>query len=108
MTAKHRTAEYQRNARTIRNRVKALHKAGQPALCWRGGGQIGPHTPYDVGHLPGARGSALHELAPEHRHRTPGCCDGNRTEGGRVGAMVTNRTPARTVQVAQQSQTWKL
>ena len=108
MSAKHRDPEYLRNRRVIRDRVKALHAAGQPAICWRGGGPIGPRTPYDVGHLPGARGHALHELAPEHRSAFDGCCRGNRAEGGRVGAMLTNRTPVRTVQVAQSAQSWKV
>jgi hypothetical protein len=65
-----------------------------------------PRTPYDVGHLPGARGSSLSELAPEHRHRFTGCCDGNRREGGRVGAMRSNKTPARIVHNDGNVQSW--
>lgn len=112
MTRKHQSPEYQRNARIVRERVRALHKQGRPAVCWRGGGPIMPGhdgrrgTPYDVGHLPGARGHALHELAPEHRHRWPGCCDGNRREGGRVGAMLTNKTPAKIVHNDGNVQSW--
>lgn len=89
MTAKHHTAEYQRNAPIIRKRVKARHARGQADMCWRCRGPIAPGQPFDVGHLPGARASALHELAPEHRHRTGGC-PGNRAAGGAVGAAITN------------------
>ncbi|QCQ16995.1 hypothetical protein [Microbacterium sp. RG1] len=90
MSAKHQTREYQRNAKVIRARVRVSHKRQQPVPCWRGGGPIMPGQPYDVGHLPGARASALHELAPEHRHATPGCCRGNRAHGGAEGAAITN------------------
>lgn len=108
MTRKHQSPEYQRNARIVRQRVAALHKAGQPAVCWRGGGAILPRSPWDVGHIHGARGHSLHELAPEHRHRTAGCCDGNRRHGGRVGAMLTNKTTARTVHNDGNVQSWAL
>jgi hypothetical protein len=114
MTAKHRDPEYLRNRKIVRERVAALHRAGRPAICWRGGGAIWPATPgrpatpYDVGHVAGARGHALHELAPEHRHKTAGCCEGNRRAGGKVGAMLTNKTKTRTVQSAQEATTWKL
>jgi len=87
MTAKHRTAEYQRNARTVRDRVKVAHRNGDPVQCWRCRGPIHPGQPYDVGHLPGAEASALHELAAEHRR-----C--NRSAGGRDGARITNRRHA--------------
>lgn len=106
MTRKHQSPEYQRNAHIVRERVKALHKSGQPAVCWRGGGAIPPGMPYDVGHVDGALGSSLTGLAPEHRHRIPGCCDGNRRHGGRVGAMLTNRTPARIVHSDGNVQSW--
>lgn len=108
MTRKHQSPEYRRSARIVRTQVQALHRAGMPARCWRGGGAINPRTPFDVGHLPGARGHSVHELAPEHRHRTAGCCDGNRREGGRVGALITNKTPARTVHNDGNVQTWAL
>jgi hypothetical protein len=108
MTRKHQTAEYQRNARIVRARVAAMHKAGMPALCWRGGGRILPGTPYDVGHRHGVYGNSLGALAPEHRHRTPGCCEGNRREGGRVGAMLTNKTPAKIVHNDGNVQSWAL
>jgi hypothetical protein len=108
MTRKHQSPEYQRNARIVRKQVTAMHRAGQPARCWRGGGDITPYTPYDVGHLGNSRGSALSDLAPEHRHRTAGCCDGNRRHGGRVGAMLTNKTTARTVHNDGNVQSWQL
>ena len=106
VTRKHQTPAYQRNARIVRKRVAAMHKAGMPALCWRGGGAILLGMPYDVGHITGTRGSGAGTLAPEHRHRMAGCCDGNRREGGRVGAMLTNKTPARIVRNDGNVQSW--
>lgn len=90
MSAKHRTPEYHRNARIIRGRVKVAHRRHEPVPCWRGGGPIMPGQPFDVGHRTGATGSTLHDLAPEHRHETPGCCKGNRAHGGADGAALTN------------------
>jgi len=55
--------------------------------CWRCGAELAPGTAWDVGHLPGATGSSLLELAPEHRHES-GSCPGNRRAGGRVGAEL--------------------
>lgn len=101
MTRKHRTPEYHRNARELRAKVKALHRADQPVICWRGGGIIPPGTPWDAGHT--GHGE---QLAPEHRHQTRGCCDGNRREGGRAGALATHRTPARTVQSDGNVRAW--
>lgn len=95
MAAKHRTAEYQRNARIIKDRVRVAHRAGQAVPCWRCRGPIRPGTPFDVGHLPGALASRLVELAAEHRHRT-GQCPGNRAAGGRIGAAITNARHAPT------------
>lgn len=100
MTRKHQTTAYRREARIVRAQVAAQHKAGRPALCWRGGGPIMPGMPYDVGHT--SHGG----LAPEHRHRVAGCCDGNRREGGRVGAMLTNRAPARIVHADENVTSW--
>lgn len=98
MSGKHRTPEYQRNARTIRARVKAVHRSGEPVACWRCRRPIMPGQPFDVGHVDGATGSTLHDLAPEHRHAT-GACVGNRADGGKQGAAITNRrAPARAVQ----------
>lgn len=106
MTAKHQTPEYQRNARIIRDRVKAAHRAGRPVACWRCAGAIAPGQPFDVGHMRGAIGSSLQELAPEHRHRTAGCI-GNRAHGGAQGAAKTNARHTPTVQ-PKQTATWKL
>jgi hypothetical protein len=102
MTAKHRTPEYQRNARIIRARVKTIHVRGEAVTCWRCRGPIRPGQPFDVGHVNGATGSTLHDLAPEHRHTT-GSCVGNRADGGRQGAAITNRRPP-----ARAVQTWQL
>lgn len=89
MTAKHRTAEYQRNARIIRARVEVAHRRGEPVPCWRCRGAILPGRPYDVGHRNPTGGHSLDNLAPEHRHRTGGC-PGNRAHGGSLGAARTN------------------
>lgn len=89
MSAKHQTPEYRRNAKTIRERVHAAHRRGEPVPCWRCGAGITIGTPFDVGHLPNAAGSSLHELAPEHRHKT-GACRGNRNHGAAIGARITN------------------
>ncbi|WP_067197145.1 hypothetical protein [Microbacterium sp. XT11] len=89
MSAKHQTPEYQRNARILRKRWTPEHQAGR-LVCWRCRRRILPGEPFDVGHLPHARASALHELAPEHRHRSRSCI-GNRAAGGRQGASITNR-----------------
>jgi hypothetical protein len=100
MSAKHRTPEYQRNARTIRKRVRAQHAAGQAVRCWRCPLPILPGQPFDVGHLPGAVGSSLHELAPEHRGE-------NRSDGGRRGAAKTNARHAPTVPTTK-TKTWNI
>jgi len=97
MTAKHQSPEYQRNARTVRARVRAQHRLGRPVPCWRGGGPILPGQSYDIGHIDPAGGEHMTNLAPEHRHRTPGCCAGNRTIGGAQGAAITNARNPTTV-----------
>ncbi|MDL9978841.1 hypothetical protein [Microbacterium candidum] len=89
MTSKHQTPEYRRNALTIRERVTAAHRTGRPVACWRCRRPIAPGQPYDVGHVQGATGSTLRDLAPEHRHRTAHCV-GNRAHGGNLGARITN------------------
>ena len=61
-----------------------------------------PGQPVDVGHVNGATGSALSDLAPEHRHAT-GQCVGNRADGGKLGAAITNRKPP-----AKAVQSWSL
>lgn len=90
MPGTHRTPEYQRNARAVRDRVKAQHKLGRPAVCWRGGGPILPGQGFDAGHINPNGGDHMTNLAPEHRSRTPGCCAGNRNIGGAQGAAMTN------------------
>jgi hypothetical protein len=94
VTRKHQTPEYQRNARTRRAQVRAAHKYGQAVACWRCNGPIFPGQPFDIGHITGALGSTLPELAPEHRHKTAACI-GNRAAGGKTGATIreTRRTP---------------
>jgi hypothetical protein len=90
MSARHQTSEYKANARIIRARVRAAHSRGESVTCWRCRGAITPGMAYDVGHIHGAIGNTLLDLAPEHRHRT-GPCPGNRSDGGRRGAAITNR-----------------
>lgn len=90
MTSKHQSPEYQRNARTIRARVRSQHKHGFPSQCWRGGGAILPGVQFDVGHIDPQGGDHMTNLAPEHRNRTAGCCAGNRAIGGAQGAAITN------------------
>lgn len=102
MSGKHRTPEYQRNARVIRARVAVVHRSGEPVTCWRCRRPIMPGQPFDVGHVDGATGSTLSDLAPEHRHAT-GSCVGNRADGGKQGAAITNRRPP-----ARSVQTWTL
>lgn len=87
MTAKHTSREYKNNARLIRQRVRSAWRLGEPVACWRGGGEILPGQHFDVGHLDPAGGEGLGNLAAEHRHRVAGCCRGNRSEGGALGAQ---------------------
>lgn len=105
MTAKHQRPEYQRNASLRRQQVKRAHALGEPVACWRGGGAIHPGQPYDIGHRHPHGGEGLDNLAPEHRSRQPGCCDGNRSHGGTIGASITNsrRQPS-----PRETTTWKL
>lgn len=102
MTGKHRDPLYQRNARTIRTRVQAIHRRGNAVPCWRCRGPIHPGQPFDVGHRDPNGGNGMGNLAPEHRHRTGGC-PGNRAEGGRVGAAITNMPAPK-----RDATTWKL
>lgn len=89
MSAKHQTAEYQRNAKLRRQQVAAAHRAGEPVQCWRCGTPIFPGQPFDIGHRINTIESPLEALAPEHRHKTRHCI-GNRSEGGARGAALTN------------------
>lgn len=107
MAAKHQTAEYQRNARIIKARVKLAWSRGHPVVCWRCRLPIAPGTKYDVGHLPGAQRSALHELAPEHRSKTAHCA-GNRNTGGRIGAHITNSRRTVVVSPGNGVETWPI
>lgn len=95
MTSKHASAEYQRNARHVRARVKKAWAAEDEVSCWRCGRLIPEGMPYDVGHLDPFGGEALDNLAPEHRTKT-GQCPGNRNLGGRAGAAITNAGKTRT------------
>jgi len=91
MTAKHQRPEYRRNAKTLRRRVLAMHARGEAVPCWRGRGAILPGQPFDIGHKHPAGGEGFDNLAAEHRTRQPGCCAGNRSAGGAIGAAITNR-----------------
>jgi hypothetical protein len=104
VSAKHRDPEYMRNARIIRHRVKTEHRAGRAVPCWRCRGAIAPGQPFDVGHVAGAIGHSMTDLAAEHRHKT-GLCPGNRSTGGRVGAAVTNSKHAPSTPAAE-VKTW--
>ena len=89
MTAKHTDPEYRKNAAIVRARVQRARRMGNAVECWRCGHDIDERQAFDVGHrVP--TGHALDNLAPEHRYRMPGICQGNRAAGGRVGAAMTN------------------
>ena len=105
MSAKHQTPEYQRNARTLRKRWRPAHREGT-LVCWRCRRLIAPSQPYDVGHLPGAGGSAESDLAPEHRHATLWCV-GNRAAGAKLGAAITNARHTPTIPT-KNATTWRL
>lgn len=105
MGSKHQTTEYRRNAQLIRSRVKQAHASGEPVGCWRCRTLIHPGQPFDVGHLPGAQGSSLAEMAAEHRSRNTHC-KGNRSHGGALGAAITNARAQSTV--TTKVQTWRL
>jgi hypothetical protein len=108
MSKKHQTPEYQRNARIVRTQVRALHAARKSAICWRGGGTIEPGQPYDVGHQHGAVGNSLHDLAPEHRHATPGCCAGNRAHGAHTTNLHRRRGTLTPTKIKGAATTWPL
>ncbi len=104
MSAKHQTAEYRRNARTVRDRVASVHRRGEAVPCWRCRRAIPPGMRYDVGHVNGPS-NALGNLAPEHRHEIPGICPGNRSKGGKVGAAMTNARHTPTIP-AERARVW--
>jgi hypothetical protein len=86
VTARHADPEYMRNARTVRARVKADHKAGRPVWCIGCGREVQPQQTFDVGHrIDAARGgsNAISNLGPQHRVE-------NRRAGGKLGAQMTN------------------
>lgn len=86
MTLRHADPEYARNARTVRTRVKADHKAGRPVWCIGCGREVQPQQTFDVGHrIDAARGgsNAISNLGPQHRGE-------NRRAGGKLGAQMTN------------------
>lgn len=88
MTAHHRHPIYQANARIVRKKTNADHKAGRPVWCIRCGREIQPGQRFDVGHrIDASRGGThnLDNLGPEHRGE-------NRSAGGRLGATKTNTT----------------
>lgn len=105
MTARHHTPAYQRNARIVRQRARAVHRLGDDVQCWRCGGPIPPGMPFDVGHKDRDGGDHESNLAPEHRHGVPGC-RGNRADGGAIGARITNGT--RRPAARSTAQTWRL
>jgi len=84
MSAKHQDPEYRKNARIVRQQVKAARLRGSDVACWRCGRDLDPEQSYDVGHRDPLGGHALSNLAPEHRYKT-GRCQGNRAAGGRMG-----------------------
>lgn len=83
MTEKHRDPEYLRNARIVRAQVRAAWRHGEDVHCWRRGELLHPGRPFDVGHLDPAGGHGRSNLAPE-------CVRCNRSDGGRLGAALTN------------------
>lgn len=86
MTAHHHDAEYARNARAVRARVRADHRAGRPVWCIGCGREVQPTQRFDVGHIiDAARGGSnqLSNLGPQHRGE-------NRRAGGKLGAQMTN------------------
>lgn len=88
MTALHADPVYMRNARTVRARTNADHKAGRPVWCQRCGREITPGQRFDVGHRIDASRGGTHDLSnlgPEHRGE-------NRSAGGKLGASKTNNT----------------
>lgn len=54
--------------------------------CWRCGLTITPGTPWDLGHDQQRR-----TRGPEHRHRQPSGCPGNRSEGATRGNRARGR-----------------
>ena len=85
MSAKHRDPEFRKNARIIRQGVARRRRLGEEVTCWRCGRPILDGQTFDVGHIDPDGGSAISNLAAEHRYRIPGVCRGNRSAGGSLG-----------------------
>lgn len=88
MTARHHDAEFMRNARTVRARTNADHKAGRPVWCIGCGREVMPTQRFDVGHrIDASRGGSnrIDNLGPQHRGE-------NRSAGGKLGAQKTNNS----------------
>jgi len=88
MSAKHADPEYRKNARIVRASVRRKRQAGADVSCWRCGNDIEPEQAFDVGHIDPSGGHAIENLAPEHRYKLPGVCQGNRAAGGRAGRAI--------------------
>ena len=84
--------------------IQSLVRLGEPVRWWRGRGVIMPGQPFDIGHIDPDGGNDLSNLAPEHRHAVDGCCKGNRSHGGTLGAR---RAHARSSK-AERASTWAL
>ena len=89
MAGKHQSADYQRNARVLRQRTRKQLGLGVAVACWRCGGPILPGMAFDVGHIDPNGGHHFTNLAPEHREPV-GRCRGNRSHGGTMGAAVAH------------------
>lgn len=89
MSAKHRSAEWQKTRGIIRAQVRQAWSRGDEVTCWRCGRLIDAEGQYDVGHIDPFGGEGVSNAAPEHRTKTPWCI-GNRSAGGRMGARITN------------------
>lgn len=90
MTAKHADPVYRKNARLIRQQVRKARATGRSVTCWRCGHEIDPEQAFDVGHIDAGAGPSIGNLAPEHRYKIKGRCQGNRAAGGRLGAARQN------------------
>lgn len=83
MTSKHQDATWQKTVRIVRAQVRQAWARGDEVTCWRHGHVIPEGAPYDVGHLDPHGPPTVENAAPE-------CRSGNRSEGGRRGAAITN------------------
>lgn len=83
MSGKHRDPQYRANSKIVRSQVQRAHRLGEEVMCWRCGRDIAPGGRFDVGHLDRTAPPTLENLMPEHIR-----C--NRSDGGRVGAAITN------------------